>query len=148
MDGSPPCSSVHGFSQTRVLERIASFLLQGIFLTQGSNMRLPRWQADSLPPCHLGHCSVAELCLILWLQHARLLHPSLSLRVCSNSCPFSLWCYLAISSSVVPFSFCLQTFPTSGLFQWVATSSHKVAKILELRLLHQSFQGVFRVDFL
>ena len=41
----------------------------------------------------------------------RFLCPPLSLRVCSNSCPLSQWCYLTISSSAVPFSFCLQSFP-------------------------------------
>ena len=47
------------------------------------------------------------------LQHARLPCPSLSLRVCSNSCPFSQWCCLTISSFVSLFSFCLQSFPAS-----------------------------------
>ena len=54
----------------------------------------------------------------LWahgLQHTRLLCPSLSPGVCSNSCPLSPWCYLTISS-VTPFSFCLQPFPASGSF--------------------------------
>ena len=41
--------------------------------------------------------------------------PSPTPGVYPNSCPFSQWC-LTISSSVVPFSFCLQTFPTSGSF--------------------------------
>jgi len=50
------------------------------------------------------------------LQHARLLWPPLSPRVCSNSCPFSQWCYLTISSSVAPFSSCPQSFPASGSF--------------------------------
>jgi len=36
--------------------------------------------------------------------------------VCSDSCPLSWWCYLTISSSVTPFSFCLQSFPTSESF--------------------------------
>ena len=36
------------------------------------------------------------------LQHARLLYPSLTPRVCSNSCPLSRWCHPAVSSSVVP----------------------------------------------
>ena len=36
--------------------------------------------------------------------------------VCSNSCPLSLWCYLNISSSVAPFSFCHQSFPALGSF--------------------------------
>ena len=46
------------------------------------------------------------------LQHARLSCPSLSPRVCSNSCPSSRWCHPTISCSVVPFS-CLQSFPES-----------------------------------
>ena len=50
------------------------------------------------------------------LQRARLLCPTLSPGVCSNSCPLSRWCYLTISSSVVPFSFCLQSLPASGSF--------------------------------
>ena len=40
------------------------------------------------------------------LQHARLLSPSLSPRVCSNSCTLSHRCYLTISSSAAPFSCC------------------------------------------
>ena len=50
------------------------------------------------------------------LQLARLPCPSLSLGVCSNSCPLSQWCYLTISSSAAPFFFCLQSFPASGSF--------------------------------
>ena len=55
----------------------------------------------------------------LWphgLQQARLPCPSLSPGVCSNSCPLSQWCHPAISSSVIPFSSCLQTFPASESF--------------------------------
>ena len=43
--------------------------------------------------------------------HVRLFCPSLSPGVFSNSCPLSQWCYLTISSSSTPFSFCLQSFP-------------------------------------
>ena len=50
------------------------------------------------------------------LQHARLLCPPLSSRVCSDSCPLSRWCHPTISSSVVPFSSCPQSFPASGSF--------------------------------
>ena len=57
--------------------------------------------SDSLPPCGL--------------QHTRLLCPPLSLRVCSNSCPLSQWCYLTISSSAAPY-FGLQSFSASGPF--------------------------------
>ena len=42
--------------------------------------------------------------------------PSLSSWVRSNSCPLSQWCHSTISSSIVPFSSCLQSFPSSGSF--------------------------------
>ena len=55
----------------------------------------------------------------LWphgLQHARLPYPSSSPRVCSNSCALSWWYHPIISSSVVPFFSCLQSFPALGSF--------------------------------
>ena len=51
------------------------------------------------------------------LQHARLPCPWPTPRACSNSCPLRQWCHPTISSSVIPFSSCLQPFPTSGSFQ-------------------------------
>ena len=53
------------------------------------------------------------------LQHARPPCPSPTPRVCPNSCPLSQWCHPIISSSVIPFSSCLQSFPVSGSFQGV-----------------------------
>ena len=50
------------------------------------------------------------------LQHARLSCSIPTPGACSNSCPSSQWCHLTISSSVVPFSSCLQSFPASGSF--------------------------------
>ena len=50
------------------------------------------------------------------LQHIRLPCPSPTPQVCSSSCPLSQWCYPTISSSVIPFSSCLQPFPASGPF--------------------------------
>ena len=57
------------------------------------------------------------------LQHTRLPCPSLSPRVCSNSCPLNWWCHPPILSSVIPFSSCLQSFPASGSFlmSWLFT---------------------------
>ena len=49
-------------------------------------------------------------------QHARPPCPSPTPRVYPNSCPLSQWCHPTISSSVVPFSSCLQSFPASGSF--------------------------------
>ena len=51
------------------------------------------------------------------LQHVRPPCPSATPGVYSNSCPLSRWCHPTISSSVVPFSSCLQSFPASGSFQ-------------------------------
>ena len=50
-------------------------------------------------------------------QHARPPRPSPTPGVYPNSCPLSWWCHPTISSSVVPFSSCLQYFLTSGSFQ-------------------------------
>ena len=57
---------------------------------------------DSLRPCGL--------------LRARLPYPSLSPRVCSNSCPLSPWCHPIILPSVGPFSSCPKSFPASGVF--------------------------------
>ena len=51
------------------------------------------------------------------LQHTSAPCPSPTPRAYSNSCPLSWWCYPSISSSVVPFSSCPQSFPASGSFQ-------------------------------
>ena len=81
------------------------------------------------------------------LQHARPPCPSQTLGVDSNSCPSSWWCHPAITSSVVPFSSCPQSFQASGLFQWI-NSLHEVAKVLQFQLQHQSFQWTSRTDLL
>ena len=63
-------------------------------------------------------CSMAQSCSTLWpheLQHTRFPCPSLSPRVCSNSCSLNWWCHPTTLSSVTPF-FCPQSFPVSGSF--------------------------------
>ena len=63
--------------------------------------------------------SVIHSCLTVelhGLQHARLPCPSLSPRVCPNSCPWSQSCHSVISFSLTHFSYCPQPFPTSGSF--------------------------------
>ena len=86
----------------------------------------------------------------LWphgLQHARPPCPSPTPGVYSKSCPW-------IGNAIQPFHPLLFPSPPTfnlsqhqGLFKWVS-SSHQVAKILELQLQHQSFQWIFRTDFL
>ena len=66
--------------------------------------------------------SVAQSCPTLcnpkdWIQHARPPCPSPTLRACSYSCPLTQWCHPTISSSVVSFSSCPESFPASASFQ-------------------------------
>ena len=65
---------------------------------------------------------VAQLCLTLWphgLQHTRLPCPLPTPGACSNLCRASRWWHPTISSSVISFSSCLQSFPASGSDGWV-----------------------------
>ena len=67
-----------------------------------------------------GQFSRSVMSYSLWphgLQHTRLPCPSTTPGARSNPCPLSWWCHPAISSSVVPFSSCPQSFPASGSFQ-------------------------------
>ena len=67
--------------------------------------------------CKLFSCSVTSNSLERHgLQHTRLPCTSLSPDACSNSCPLSQWCLPTISSSVIPFFSCPQSFPPSGSF--------------------------------
>ena len=69
---------------------------------------------------NVTYCSVTQSCMTLCdfkgLQHARLPCFSPSPRACSNSYSLSQWCHPIISSFVIPFSSCLQSFPGSGSF--------------------------------
>ena len=86
---------VFSFYHKWMLNFVKSFLCIHLFLFSCSVM------SDSLRPHGL---------------HVRLLCSSLSPRAWSNSCPLSQWCHPTISSSVIPFSSCLQSFPASGSF--------------------------------
>ena len=80
------------------------------------------------------------------LQHARLPCPSLSPGVCSNSCPWSHWCHPTISSSVVPFSSCLQSFPAPGSFpmsQLFTSGGQSIGASASASVLPVNIQGWF-----
>ena len=81
-----------------------------------------------------------------WSQHIRLPCPSLSPKVCSNSCPLSQWCYPTISSSVTSFSSCPQSFPASGSFpvnQFFASGSQRIGTSASASILSMDIQGWF-----
>ena len=83
-------------------------------------------------------------------QHTRLPCPPLSPRVCSDSCPLSQWCYLTISSSVIPFSSCLQSFPASGSFlvsQLFESGGQSIGASTSTSVLPTNIQGWFPLGF-
>ena len=83
-----------------------------------------QFQSFYLDSLLFSHSVVSDSLWSRGLQHVRLCCPSLSPRVCSNPCPLSQWCHPTISSSVTPFSSCLQSFPSSESFQ--VSSSHQM----------------------
>ena len=83
-----------------------------------------RWQYEAFPKLLLLLLLFSQSVVSdsLWshgLWYARPPCPSPTPRACSNSCPLSRWCHPTISSSVVPFSSHLQSFPASGSFESV-----------------------------
>ena len=104
-----------------------------------------------------GFSSVAQLCLDCLqshgLQQARFPCPSPTLGTCSNSHPLSQWCHPTISSSVVPFSSCPQSFPASGSFpmsQFFASGGHKNWSFIFNISPSKEYSGLisFRIDWL
>ena len=83
----------------------------------------------------------------LWphgLQHTRLPCLSPTPGACSNSCPSSQWCHPTISSSVVPFSFCLSQH--EGLFQWVSfftSGGQSIGALTSASILPMNIQDWF-----
>ena len=113
------------------------------------------WRASSLCPAKanfIHFSSVHFSCSVMsdsWrpheLQHTRPPCPSPTPGVYPNSCPSSRWCHLAISSSVIPFSFCPQFLPASGsfpmsqLFAWGGQSTGVSASVSVLPMNTQDW---------
>ena len=94
----------------------------------------------------LSHSVVSDSLQPHGLQHARLPYPSPSPGACSNLCPLSLWCHRIISSSVVPFSSCLQSFPASGSFpmpQLFASGGKSIEASASVSVLPMNIQDWF-----
>ena len=94
--------------------------------------------------------SVAQSCLTLCnpmdYKHTRLPCPSPTPGAYSNSCPLCWWCHPTISSSIVPFSSHLQSFPASGSFpmSWFFTScGHSIGTSPSASVLPMNIQGWF-----
>ena len=100
----------------------AYFIIYQLYLKKLYKLMFPTgwnllWVIIRKSAVQFSHSVVSDS---LWphrLQHSRPPCPSPTPRVYSNSCPLSQWCHPTISSSVVPFSSRLQSFPASGSFQ-------------------------------
>ena len=94
-------------------------------------------------------CSVAQSSLTLFcdpMDYGTLPCPSPSPGLCSNSCPLSRWCHPTISSSVVPVSSCLQSFPVSGssqMSQFFSSGSQSIGASASASVLPMNIQGWF-----
>ena len=91
----------------------------------------------------LFSCSVMSHLWPHGLQHATLPCPSPSPGACSNSCPLNQWYHPTISSSVVPFSSCLQYFPGSGSFlisQFFTSGGQKIGASASASVLPMNIQ--------
>ena len=85
-----------------------------------------------------------------WLQLVRLRCPSPTPRACSNSCLLSWRYHPTISSSVIPFSSCLQSFPSSGSFprsQFFAAGSQSIGVSASASVLLMNIQDWFPLGF-
>ena len=99
--------------------------------------------------------SVTQSCLTLcnpldWMKQASFPCPSPTPRVCSNSFPSSRWCHPTISSSDIPFSSCLQSFPESGSFpmsQLLASGGQSIRASASASVLPMNIQVWFPLGF-
>ena len=122
--------------------------------SMGSHSRTRLKQFSSSSRCHiielfLRSCSVDKLSPTLWshgLKHAKLPCLSLSLGVCSNSCPLSQLCPPTISSSVAPFYSCPQSFLASMYFpmsQLFVSGGQSIGASASASVLPVNIQGWF-----
>ena len=94
----------------------------------------------------ISHSAVSKSLRPHGLQHTRCLCLSPTPGACSNSCPSSQWCHTTISSSVVPFLSCLQSFPASGSFpmtQFFTSSGQSIGASPLASLLPMNIQDWF-----
>ena len=130
--GSLACCSPWGRKEPNVTEQLNNKVIKGSIKGPESESVSPSVVSDSLRT--------------QGLYLARLLCPLLCLRVCSNLCPLSQWCYLTISSSATPFSFCLQSFPASGSFlmsRLFTSGGQSIGASAAASVLPMNIQGSF-----
>ena len=142
-----PCHDLEFF----VLSLGYSPLLEYTIFLLGNFIKEAAWFVSSTetgyaPSVQFSHSVISNTLRAHGLQHASFPCPSSTPGAYSNSCPSSWWWHRTIST-VTPSPPTFNLSQHQGLFQWVS-SSHEVARVLELQLQHQSFQWIFRTHFL
>ena len=102
--------------------------------------------SSSLFFVQFGHLVMSDSLGPHGLQPSRLSCPSPTPVAYSNSCPSSWWCHPTISSSVIPFSSCLQSFPASGSFpmsQFFSSGGQSVGDSASASVLPMNIQDWF-----
>ena len=98
------------------------------------------------PSIQFSHSIMSDFLPPHGLQYARLPCPSLTPGAYSNTCSLSQWCHPTISSSVIPFSFCLQSFPALGSFpmsQFFASGGQSIGVLASASVLPMNIQDWF-----
>ena len=98
-----------------------------------------------------SHSVMSDSMQPLGLQYARPPCLSPTPRACSNSCPSSRWCHPTVSSSVVPFSSFLQSFPASGFFpvsQFFTSGGQSIGASASVSVLPMNIQDWFPLGWI
>ena len=104
------------------------------------------FKSQSSPPYQFSRSVVSDSLQHHGLQHTRPPCPSATPGACSDSCPLSWWWHPTISSSLIPFSSCPQSFPASGSFpmsQFFASVSQNIGVSASASVLPVNIQDWF-----
>ena len=112
--------------------------------------KLKNFHEDVLSSVQFSHSVVSNSLQPHGPQHARPPCPSPTPGVYSDSCPLSWWCHPTISSSVIPFSSHLQSFPASGSFQmsqFFTSGGQSIGVSTSASVLSINIQGRFSLGW-
>ena len=118
----------------------------GRFFTNWAITEILKIHTFSSASVQFSHSVVSDSLRPHALQHTRLPCPSPTPGGCSNSCASNQWCHPTISSSVIPFSSCLQSFPASGSFpmnQFFTSGGQSIGVSVSVPVIPMNIQDWF-----
>ena len=142
MDREAWCAAIHGVAKSRTrLSDWTALQPPKLIYSKGQTNYVSDW--NNLNSVQFSHSVMSNS---LWPhepQHARTPCPSPTAGVHKNPCPLSQWCHPTISSSVVSFFSCLQSFPASGYFpvsQFFTSDGHSIGAWASTSVLPKNTQ--------